>query len=77
MLIFAENKNYTKWKPSVQDVFLTFVFFLFCLFSHDRTPKIVVKGKDTPELMDIEAQAKHAGIPNYLVCDAGRTQVRW
>lgn len=37
--------------------------------------KIVVKGDNTSQLLDLAAKANSIDIPNYLVQDAGRTQI--
>ncbi|CAG2171875.1 unnamed protein product [Oppiella nova] len=38
--------------------------------------KIVLKGESTQHLVELEKQALSAGLPSYLVQDAGRTQVK-
>ena len=40
-----------------------------------RETKIVVKGDNTSQLLALAAKANTIDIPNYLVQDAGRTQV--
>ena len=40
-----------------------------------RSTKIVLRGMNASQLMDMEVQAKEAGIPCDLVVDAGKTQV--
>lgn len=37
--------------------------------------KIVVKVKDLKELKNIQAKIKNAGLPHFLVKDAGKTQL--
>jgi len=37
--------------------------------------KITVKAPDEATLRDVEAHARRAGVPCYLVADAGRTQI--
>ena len=37
-------------------------------------PKIVTKIKSLGELKDLKQKAIDAGVPYYVVCDAGRTQ---
>ena len=39
------------------------------------TPKISVKAKNEQALRRVEAECKTAGIPCYLVVDAGRTEL--
>lgn len=38
-------------------------------------PKIVLKGMSEAALLELQAQAQAAGIPAYLIHDAGRTVV--
>lgn len=38
-------------------------------------PKIVVKVGSEQELLDLETEAKKAGLPNALIRDSGRTQL--
>jgi peptidyl-tRNA hydrolase len=42
-----------------------------------RETKIVVKGDTTSQLLALAAKANTIDIPNYLVQDAGRTQVNY
>lgn len=37
--------------------------------------KIVLKGENSAQLNDLAKQAEQKGLPNYIVHDAGRTQV--
>ncbi|KAL5015534.1 hypothetical protein ScPMuIL_009804 [Solemya velum] len=37
--------------------------------------KIVVKGNDSKHLEELEAKAKNLGLPNFVVRDAGKTQI--
>ncbi|EFA74993.1 hypothetical protein PPL_12027 [Heterostelium album PN500] len=37
--------------------------------------KVTLKTNNEKELMDLEKAAKEAGLPHYLVIDAGRTQI--
>ncbi|XP_060069986.1 probable peptidyl-tRNA hydrolase 2 [Ylistrum balloti] len=37
--------------------------------------KIVVKGDNSTQLMDLTSKAEGLGLPNYLVHDAGKTQI--
>jgi hypothetical protein len=37
--------------------------------------KIVLKGDNSAQLLDLAKKAEGAGLPNYIVHDAGRTQV--
>ncbi|XP_077989269.1 putative peptidyl-tRNA hydrolase 2 [Glandiceps talaboti] len=37
--------------------------------------KIVVRGESTQHLLDLQSKVKSLGLPNYLVSDAGRTQI--
>ena len=37
--------------------------------------KIVLKGDNSAQLLDLAKKAESAGLPNYIVHDAGRTQV--
>lgn len=39
------------------------------------TPKITVRADNEAALRRIEAEAMRAGVPAYLVCDAGRTEI--
>ena len=41
----------------------------------NRETKIVLKGETTQQLMELCAKANSIEIPNYLVHDAGKTQV--
>ena len=50
------------------------VIIYFKLFSFRET-KIVLKGDNSAHLFDLEDLAIKAGIPHYLVHDAGKTQV--
>jgi peptidyl-tRNA hydrolase, PTH2 family len=38
-------------------------------------PKVVLKVTDGVQLEDVVRQARAAGLPTELICDAGRTQV--
>ena len=38
-------------------------------------PKVVLKVTDGAQLEDVVRQARAAGLPTELICDAGRTQV--
>jgi peptidyl-tRNA hydrolase, PTH2 family len=38
-------------------------------------PKVVLKVADGAELQEVVRQARAAGLPTELICDAGRTQV--
>jgi peptidyl-tRNA hydrolase, PTH2 family len=38
-------------------------------------PKVVLKVADGAQLDDVVRQARAAGLPTELICDAGRTQV--
>jgi len=38
--------------------------------------KIVLKGENAGQLQELAQKAEISGIPNYIVQDAGRTQVR-
>ena len=40
-----------------------------------RETKIVLKGENAAQLTELAKQAEAKGLPNYLVQDAGRTQV--
>lgn len=38
-------------------------------------PKVVLKVADGAQLLEVVRQARDAGLPTELICDAGRTQV--
>ena len=48
--------------------------FLSVSFMH-RATKIVLKGGNASQLIEMENEAKRMELPCYLVVDAGRTQV--
>ena len=41
----------------------------------EGTKKICVKVTDSEQLIEVQKQANSLGLPNYLVADAGHTQV--
>ena len=44
-------------------------------FKFFRETKIVLKGENSAQLTDLAKQAETKGVANYMVQDAGRTQV--
>ena len=44
-------------------------------FPGSRETKIVLRGETTLQLQQLGEKAKSAGLPHYLVHDAGHTQV--
>lgn len=40
-----------------------------------REKKIVLVGKNTEELMDLQWKATNLGVPSHLIRDAGHTEV--
>eukprot|EP00741_Cyanophora_paradoxa_P007893 tig00001224_g7636.t1 len=39
-------------------------------------PKIAVRVQNEKEMLELERRARQAGIDTYIVCDAGRTQIK-
>ena len=48
---------------------------MFKFWENCHTPKIVLGCENEKELLDLKAKADENGVINYLVADAGRTQI--
>ena len=48
---------------------------MYVIIAFFRETKIVLKGENAAQLTELAKQAEAKGLPNYLVQDAGRTQV--
>jgi peptidyl-tRNA hydrolase, PTH2 family len=59
-IIFGKNEKFKKWLNKWED---------------EATAKVALKVDSEKELLELQKEAEKLGLPNYLVMDAGRTQI--
>ena len=69
---FPVGKELKSKSDVLAHLIIKIIMSCFCIF---RETKIVLKGDNSAQLTDLAKQAETKGVANYMVQDAGRTQV--